>query len=356
MLQIARQQKYDIQNPYQLSVSDIETIRSIFDSMDGDQDGLVTDQELINIYSRLGEPLTDKEAIEIIAELDPQKKNAISFDTFLSWWHEEHKGGKKNKSYAQKFKFVFAAITKTDFDVKKIVVKPVGQRNTTEFRYVFHYVQQSGKLKQISPWHDIPLHHHKELNIFNFVCEIPKWSRAKFEIATGEQWNPIHQDVKNGKLRFYQHGDMMFNYGAFPQTWENPKHTPKDTGCPGDNDPLDVIEFGTRQLSTGSVTPVKVLGVLSLLDSGETDWKILAININDPLANLMNDVHDFEKHMPGAIHAIREYLRIYKVCTGSAANKFAFRGEALNSDYALQVIDDTHEEWVQLKQQNQGTV
>ena len=151
-------------------------------------------------------------------------------------------------------------------------------------------------------------------------------------------------------------------------------------GVLGDNDPLDVIEFGTRQLATGSVTPVKVLGVLALMDSGETDWKILAININDPLANLMNDVHDFETHMPGAMHAIREFLRydlldscvccpemniisvfviqcrIYKVCTGSAANKFAFRGEALNSDYALQVIEETHEEWVQLKQQQLDTV
>ena len=148
----------------------------------------------------------------------------------------------------------------------------------------------------------------------------------------------------------------MFNYGALPQTWENPKHTPKDTGCPGDNDPLDVIEFGTRQLATGSVTPIKVLGVLSLLDSGETDWKILAININDPLANLMNDVHDFEKHMPGAIHAIREYLRIYKVCTGASENKFAFRGEAMNSEYALRVIEETHQEWLQLQQQKLQTV
>ena len=30
------------------------------------------------------------------------------------------------------------------------------------------------------------------------VVEIPKYSRAKFEIATGEDFNPIKQDVKNG--------------------------------------------------------------------------------------------------------------------------------------------------------------
>ena len=34
------------------------------------------------------------------------------------------------------------------------------------------------------------------------------------------------------------------NYGAFPQTWEDPSHVPDDTKFPGDNDPLDVIEIG----------------------------------------------------------------------------------------------------------------
>jgi inorganic pyrophosphatase len=29
--------------------------------------------------------------------------------------------------------------------------------------------------------------------------------------------NPIKQDVKNGKLREYNYGDMVFNYGALPQ-------------------------------------------------------------------------------------------------------------------------------------------
>ena len=36
-----------------------------------------------------------------------------------------------------------------------------------------------------------------------------KWTRRKFEIATGEMYNPIKQDVKHGKLRNYKHGDMM---------------------------------------------------------------------------------------------------------------------------------------------------
>ena len=36
---------------------------------------------------------------------------------------------------------------------------------------------------------------------------------------------------------------------------------------------------------------VKVLGTLALIDEGETDWKILAIDINDPKASEMNGTY-----------------------------------------------------------------
>jgi len=42
----------------------------------------------------------------------------------------------------------------------------------------------------------------------------------------------------------------------------------------GDNDPLDVCEIGLRQIGTATVTQVKVLGVLCLIDDGEADWKV----------------------------------------------------------------------------------
>ena len=77
---------------------------------------------------------------------------------------------------------------------------------------------------------------------------------------------------------------MLFNYGAFPQTWEDPAHITHDTGARGDNDPLDAIEIGNKQWSTGSIVRVKVLGVLAMIDSGETDWKVIVISAEDPLA------------------------------------------------------------------------
>ena len=76
--------------------------------------------------------------------------------------------------------------------------------------------------------------------------------------------------------------------GAFPQTWEDPAHISEDTGCKGDNDPLDVIEIGLKQREVGSITAVKVLGVLAMIDDGETDWKVLVIACDDPLSDILN--------------------------------------------------------------------
>jgi inorganic pyrophosphatase len=70
-----------------------------------------------------------------------------------------------------------------------------------------------------------------------------------------------------------------------PQTWEDPNHIHPDTQAKGDNDPIDVCEIGESVGYTGQVKQVKVLGAMALLDEGETDWKIIAVDINDPLAD-----------------------------------------------------------------------
>jgi inorganic pyrophosphatase len=44
-------------------------------------------------------------------------------------------------------------------------------------------------------------------------------------------------------------------------------------------------------LATGrgvAVVQVKVLGVLAMIDEGETDWKVIVIDVNDPLAAQLN--------------------------------------------------------------------
>lgn len=114
------------------------------------------------------------------------------------------------------------------------------------------------------------------------------------------------------------------------QTWEDPSHIHQDSGSKGDNDPLDACEIGRAVASTGDVKQVKVLGVICLLDGGETDWKIIVIDVTDPLANRMNDIVDIEEHMPGLLDATRDWFRIYKVPDGKAPNDFAMAGNFRN--------------------------
>eukprot|EP00241_Pyramimonas_parkeae_P012343 CAMPEP_0114232516 /NCGR_PEP_ID=MMETSP0058-20121206/4649_1 /TAXON_ID=36894 /ORGANISM="Pyramimonas parkeae, CCMP726" /LENGTH=300 /DNA_ID=CAMNT_0001343997 /DNA_START=175 /DNA_END=1077 /DNA_ORIENTATION=- len=226
-----------------------------------------------------------------------------------------------------------------DYDLSQLSHSTVGAKGTLEYRMYFEH----GLTGRISPWHDIPLV-SKEGGL-NFLCEIPKWTRAKFEVNTTETGNPIKQDEKKGVPREYKWGDMMFNYGMFPQTWEDPAVISTETGCKGDGDPLDVIEVGSRQMSTGEVCAVKVLGVLAMIDDGETDWKVIAIRTDDRLATHMSDVADLEREMPGAVHAIREWLRVYKVPEGKPENEFAMEERALPRDFAMHVIEETHGLW-----------
>ena len=40
--------------------------------------------------------------------------------------------------------------------------------------------------------------------------------------------------------------------------------------------------------STGDVIQVKILGCMAMIDEGETDWKLIAIDVRDPLASQLN--------------------------------------------------------------------
>ncbi|XP_070544374.1 inorganic pyrophosphatase-like [Ptychodera flava] len=201
----------------------------------------------------------------------------------------------------------------------------------------------------VSPFHDIPLHANAEKTVFNMVVEVPRWSNAKMEIATKEKLNPIKQDVKKGNLRYvkncFPHHGYIWNYGAFPQTWEDPNHRDQHTECKGDNDPIDVCEIGQRVANRGDVIQVKVLGIMALIDEGETDWKILAIDVKDPLAAQMNDIEDIKKLKPGFLEATCEWFKIYKIPDGKPENQFAFEGQAKDKAFALNIITETHEQW-----------
>ena len=143
----------------------------------------------------------------------------------------------------------------------KYTTEERGQLNTFDYRC---YIKNADTQEIVSPFHDIPLFHNENKNIFNIVIEIPRWTNAKMEISKSEKLNPIIQDIKNGKLRYvnncFPYHGYIWNYGKLPQTWEDPNIVEKETGVVGDNDPLDVCEIGGAVLERGTVVQVKVLG------------------------------------------------------------------------------------------------
>lgn len=82
-----------------------------------------------------------------------------------------------------------------------------------------------------------------------------------------------------------------------------------ETKAKGDNDPLDVCEIGEQVGYVGQIKQVKVLGIMALLDEGETDWKVIVVDVQDPLASKLNDIEDVERHLPGLIRATNEWFR-----------------------------------------------
>lgn len=106
----------------------------------------------------------------------------------------------------------------------------------------------------------------------------------------------------------------------------------------------------------GAVIKVKVLGCYALIDEGETDWKLIVVDVNDPLSEKLNDLNDIERLFPGLLAGTREWFRIYKVPDGKPRNKFAFNDEpkgmhwiSFCKQFSLKFNFVTNERFFQLK-------
>mmetsp|Transcript_56301 Transcript_56301/g.91114 ORF Transcript_56301/g.91114 Transcript_56301/m.91114 type:complete len:463 (+) Transcript_56301:76-1464(+) len=331
----------------------IMEMKSVFKKLCTSSKDLLSVHDVAKVHNLLGEPMdtTDEQNMMNFFNAADQSKASISFEMFMAWWSELHDSSAdpdqyySNERYRQRFKVLQSRLT--DPKIAQIVTVTEGDPSSRRFR-VFY--EMNGD--RLSPWHDIPL--MNEDGSYNFITEIPKWTRKKYEIATAETMNPIKQDVKNGVLREYKWGDMMFNYGAFPQTWEDPKHVSEETGCPGDNDPVDVIELGTRQRPVGAITRVKILGVIAMIDDNETDWKILALAMDDDKASMINDLADLDAHMPGVTDCLTHWLRMYKTTEGKGENKFGCGSKPQGAAFAKRVVEETHEHWKTLIEEQQA--
>ena len=135
-------------------------------------------------------------------------------------------------------------------------------------------------------WHDISIGKNIP-NEFNCIVEIPKLSHNKYEID--KETGMIALDRAN-----YNAAPYPFDYAFVPQTlWE-------------DGDALDVIVLSTYPLSIGVLVAVRPVAIMDMIDSGESDAKIIAVPVNDRRFENINDLEDLNKHM------LKEYTHFFE--------------------------------------------
>ena len=161
-------------------------------------------------------------------------------------------------------------------------------------------------------WHDIPLGDGAP-DEFNAIIEIPKGSPNKYEIdkATGL----IKLDRVN-----YSAAPYPFDYGFAPQTlWD-------------DNDPLDVIVLTSYPLHPGILVTVRPVAVIEMIDTGDSDYKILAVPVEDKRWEDVKDLKDLNKH---ALKEYQHFFETYKALKGKPSpvtiNAIKGRTEAINA-------------------------
>ncbi len=135
----------------------------------------------------------------------------------------------------------------------------------------------------------------------NMVIEIPSGTSAKYEM--NKQSHQLVIDSIDGQPRYINYLGYPGNYGMIPNTI-----LPKDKG--GDGDPLDIILLGSA-VKRGSVQKVKIIGVLELLDNGEQDDKLVAINPSSKWSRV-NDIDDLDTFYPGSKTIIATFFQNYK--------------------------------------------
>jgi inorganic pyrophosphatase len=145
------------------------------------------------------------------------------------------------------------------------------------------------------PWHDvIP---GKNLpSEFTAVIEIPTGSSVKYEL-----------DKQTGLLKLdrilYSAVHYPANYGFIPQTLAE------------DDDPLDVLVLCQEAVDPLTLVAGRAIGLMTMLDSGRQDHKILAVALNDPSFNGFREAEELPPHR---LMMLRRFFQDYKQLEGKA--------------------------------------
>lgn len=238
-----------------------------------------------------------------------------------------------------------------------------GEEGTASFRVAVKAVDPRthernaravGQNGMASAWHDVPLSSGLDgANplVLSYVNEVPRGTTAKMEMAAEEEGNPVRQDENaDGSLRHFRYGPCPFNYGYLPQTFEDPES--RWEGLAGDGDPIDVVEVSEHPMAVGEVGEVLVLGLLGLVDQGEMDWKVLAVNVENPWlrrpAGATRAV-GADDITAGVCETVRDWFENYKTADGKPRNEFLPApggGVYFDAARAVEVVAEGHAAWL----------
>ena len=96
-------------------------------------------------------------------------------------------------------------------------------------------------------------------------------------------------------------------------------------------------------MQMGEHQNVKVLGSLCLLDQGELDWKVIAINVAEAKERQIRNIEDYNRLNPGGLKQVQEWFRTYKTFEGKPENTFGYQGQFLSAERTIEIIHENNE-------------
>ena len=167
-------------------------------------------------------------------------------------------------------------------------------------------------------WHDISPERITRKD-FEAVIEISKGSKMKYEL-----------DKETGLLKLDRvlHTSTHYpaNYGFIPRTYAE------------DNDPLDVLVLCSEKIEPRALVRCYPIGVISMIDGGHADDKIIAIPFGDPTYNGYKDISQLPKHI---FDEMTHFFTVYKMLE----NKDTAINEAQGALAAVDIIEDAIENY-----------
>lgn len=168
-------------------------------------------------------------------------------------------------------------------------------------------------------WHNIA---RNRINADDFfaVVEITKGSKMKYEL-----------DKETGLLVLdrilYTSTHYPANYGFIPRTLAD------------DGDPMDVLILSSEPLLPMSLVRCYPIGVITMVDNGARDEKIIAIPFNDPTYNNYKSISELPSHI---FEEMQHFFRVYK----ELENKPTSVSEVNDRDSAVNVVQKSIDEYI----------